>query len=375
MVIPVKIIIDARTATTHFPGIGRYVSNLIEALTSFHGQISIHVIKSQSYANSYTYQHYPSTATNASVFSLNQQWVVPKLIDRVSGSLYHSTYYLMPYMVRIPVVFTCYDLIPVVYPKYFKPLQRFIYKIAHLAASKVSSHVIAISESTKSDLMRCFSIEEQKISVIPLAADRRFSQQTEKSIVDIRSVYNLPVRYCLYVGTNKPHKNLLGLIRAWRFLHENKALDDYSLVIAGHWDTRYPEAKEFVSKYNLGKVVKFIGDVEDHHLPSLYSGAALYIHPSLYEGFGLPIIEAMACGTAVACSNISSLPEVAGNAATFFDPTDPMDIASILGDVIADKSKIDSLREKSIHQSARFSWHQTALRTIEVYQKACIPFL
>jgi alpha-1,3-rhamnosyl/mannosyltransferase len=375
MVIPVKIIIDARTATPHFPGIGRYVSNLIEALNSFHGQISIHVIKSQPHVTSYVSQPYPSTVTNASVFSLSQQWVVPKLIDRVSGSLYHSTYYLMPYMVKIPVVFTCYDLIPVVYPKYFKPLQRLIYKIAHLAASKVSSHIIAISESTKSDLMKYFSIEEQKISVIPLAADTRFSRQTEKSIDIIRSAYSLPVRYCLYVGTNKPHKNLLGLVKAWRFLHEKKVLDGYSLVIAGHWDTRYPEAKEFVSKYNLTKAVKFMGDVEDEHLPAIYSGAALFIHPSLYEGFGLPIIEAMACGTAVACSNISSLPEVAGNAATYFNPTDPMDIAVKLGDIFADRSKLDSLRDKSIHQAARFSWHQTALQTMEVYQKACIPFL
>ena len=375
MVILVKIIIDARTATPHFPGIGRYTSNLIEALTSFHGQISIHVIKNQTQVHSYASQSYSSTITKTSVFSLNQQWVVPKLIDKASGSLYHSTYYLMPYMVRIPVVFTCYDLIPIVYPKYFKPFQRSIYKIAHLIASKVSSHVIAISESTKSDLIKHFAVEEEKISVIPLAADTRFSQQTEKSIDDIRSVYSLPVRYCLYVGTNKPHKNLLGLIKAWRFLYENKSLDGYSLVIAGHWDARYPEAKEFVSKYNLSKVVKFIGDVEDEHLPSIYSGAALFIHPSLYEGFGLPIIEAMTCGTAVACSNISSLPEVAGNAAAFFNPTDPMDIAAALGDVIADKSKLDSLREKSIHQSARFSWHQTALHTIEVYQKACIPFL
>ena len=369
-----KIVIDARTATPHFPGIGRYVSNLIEAMTPFRDEISLHIIQNQSQVNNRIPETYRSTPTNVSVFSLKQQWVIPKLVKRVSGSLYHSTYYLMPYRVKIPIVFTCYDLIPIIYPRYFQHVQRSIYKIAHLIAAKASSHVIAISMSTKSDLMRHLSVEDQKISVIPLAADPHFSPQTEESIDDVRCVYKLPQRYCLYVGTNKPHKNLLGLLEAWKLLNESKALEGHCLVIAGHWDSRYPEAKEFTYKSGLSEAVMFIGDVKDEDLPKIYSGATLFIHPSFYEGFGLPVIEAMSCGTAVACSNISSLPEVAGDAAIFFDPTNTKDIAAALGGIIADRSKLGSLREKSIHRAARFSWHQTAINTIEAYRKVCDSF-
>jgi alpha-1,3-rhamnosyl/mannosyltransferase len=364
-----KIIIDARTATSHFPGIGRYVSNLLKSMAALQDEMSLHIIRSPAPIGYPVAPAYKATTTNASVFSFSQQWVIPKLIDKAGGSLYHSAYYLMPYRVKIPVVFTCYDLIPIVYPIYFSPLQRAIYRIAHLIAAKVSSHIIAISESTKSDLTRFFSVDEQKISVIPLAADIAFTPQSTDRIEAVQIRYGLPRRYCLYVGTNKPHKNLLGLLKAWKLLHDEKALEGHSLVIAGHWDSRYPEARGFALSSGLDEFVKFLGKVGEEHLPALYSGATVFVQPSLYEGFGLPIIEAMSCGAPVACSNTSSLPEVAGDAAMLFDPKDPKSIAVTLGALIADSNKLGTLAERSIQQASNFSWQQTALHTIEVYRK------
>jgi glycosyltransferase involved in cell wall biosynthesis len=367
-----QVIIDARTATSHFPGIGRYVSNLLKAMAVLQNDMSLHIIRSPAPIGCPVASSLQETVSNASVFSLRQQWAIPKLINKIGGSLYHSTYYLMPYRVNVPVVFTCYDLIPIVYPQYFSPLQRMIYRVAHHIAARASSCIIAISESTKSDLTKYFSIDERKISAIPLAADKTFNPQSMNTIEVVRSNFDLPRRYCLYVGTNKPHKNLLGLLNAWKLLHDKKALEDHSLVIAGKWDPRYPEAKEFTLTSGLNKVVTFTGEVNEEHLPALYSGATIFVQPSLYEGFGLPIIEAMACGTAVTCSNTSSLPEVAGDAAILFDPKDTKSIADTLGSLLADSNKLSSLREKSIQQASRFSWQKTALNTIDIYRKVCL---
>ena len=249
-----QAIIDARTATSHFPGIGRYVSNLLKAMADLQDDMSLHIIRSPAPIGCPVASSLQETVSNASVFSLRQQWAIPKLIDKIGGSLYHSTYYLMPYRVNVPVVFTCYDLIPIVYPQYFSPLQRMIYRVAHRIAARASSCIIAISESTKSDLTKYFSIDERKISAIPLAADKTFNPQPMDTIEVARSRYDLPHRYCLYVGTNKPHKNLLGLLNAWKLLHDKKALEGHSLVIAGQWDPRYPEAKEFTLASGLNKV-------------------------------------------------------------------------------------------------------------------------
>lgn len=367
---PMKVVVDARTANPHFPGIGRYASNLIRALASYQDFISVQTLRGPGPLSYPIGPDQPETCVRASVFSLRQQWEIPRVIDQQNASLYHSTYYLMPYHVGIPVVFTCHDLIPIVCPQYFSYTQRVIFRVAHLIASRISSRIIAVSESTKSDLSRYLSVDERKIHAIPLAPDEIFKPQSASAIEAIRGVYDLPSFYCLYVGANKPHKNLMGLLEAWKILHKTNSLAEHSLVIVGPWDSRYPEPKKFTVEANLTSV-KFIGEVKGDHLPALYSGATIFVQPSFYEGFGLPIIEAMACGTAVVCSNTSSLPEVAGDGANYFNPKDPKHMATVLGNMIGDANKLSIMREKSIQQASRFSWKQTALETIEVYRRAC----
>lgn len=370
---PMKVVVDARTANPHFPGIGRYASNLIRALASYQDFISVQTLRGPDSLNYPIGPGQPETSVRASVFSLRQQWEIPRVINQQNATLYHSTYYLMPYHVSLPVVFTCHDLIPIVCPQYFSYTQRVIFRVAHLIASRISSRIIAVSESTKSDLSHYLSVDERKIHAIPLAPDEIFKPQSASAIEAIRGAYDLPPFYCLYVGANKPHKNLLGLLKAWQILHNSKSLEGHSLIIVGPWDSRYPEARKFTADTSL-ESVKFVGEVEEKHLPAIYSGATTFIQPSLYEGFGLPVIEAMACGAAVVCSNTASLPEVAGDGASFFNPRDPEHIATVLGNMIGDASKLSIMREKSIQQASRFSWKQTALETIEAYRRACVSF-
>ncbi|MEZ4663133.1 MAG: glycosyltransferase family 1 protein [Caldilineaceae bacterium] len=175
-------------------------------------------------------------------------------------------------------------------------------------------------------------------------------------------------QFLFYFGINKPHKNLPALIDAYA---QWRTASAYPLVIAGAWDERYPEAKQAAAQKNLGDSVIFLGPIPDADLPALYAAATAFIFPSRYEGFGLPVLEAMACGTPVACSNTSSLPEVAGDAALLFAPDDINAIAGALTQ-LTDSSTRLRLRERGLQQAARFTWRRTAEQTLAVYRSLAV---
>lgn len=365
------VVIDIRTATPHFPGIGRYVSNLTGALAMAEPGIHASLLGGESVpAGTFPSVPFASIPCGLSPFSLRQQWVVPRLLKARGATLYHSPYYLMPYLPRVPTVLTCYDLIPLIFPHYFTLWQRVAYRFANKLALRSASRVIAISETTKSDLCRLMHISPERVRAIPLGVDARFTKAPALAVDAVRKKYGLPGRYLLYVGTNKPHKNLKRLVEAWSTVRRVSAPQCGALVIAGYWDDRYPEARRLVEKNNLSDSVRFIGPVEDGDLPALYTGATLFVFPSLYEGFGFPVLEAMACGAPVACSTASALGEVAGDAASLFDPLDSEAIASVLSALLADPDRLKSLAETGPRRAARFAWERTAAETIETYIEA-----
>ena len=167
----------------------------------------------------------------------------------------------------------------------------------------------------------------------------------------------------LYMGINKPHKNLVFLLEVFSELDTK-----VKLVLAGKEDPRYPEARQKAERLNLGESVVFLGEVADNDLPMLYSGAELFVFPSLHEGFGLPVLEAIACGTPVVCSNTSSLPEIVADAALTLDPLDREAWAVALMEVLEREALRAEMREKGLKRAAAFSWEETARRTWEVYQ-------
>jgi glycosyltransferase involved in cell wall biosynthesis len=266
-------------------------------------------------------------------------------------------------------VWTCYDVIPLVYPKYFSAAQRAIYRLTHWLAAQTAQVVLAISEATKADLIRFFRLNPRKIVVTPLAADPHFQPQPPAAIAGVQAQYALPEQYLLYFGSNKPHKNIVRLVEAFQLGSQLGAKAHSVLVVAGHWDNRYPEAKQLVEKTGWQAQVKFIGPVAETDLPALYSGATAFVFPSLYEGFGLPVLEAMACGTPVVCSNSSSLPEVAGEAHLSFDPLNIETMAAVIQEVLVSPALREELHRKSLQRAAQFSWRQTAQHTAAVYQQ------
>ena len=366
-------ILDARSATNHFPGIGRYVSNLSRALaTEITAGEHLLLLHDPSQPSRWQLPAAAEKVTRQAaavpLFGIGQQWRVPLALRRHQARLYHSPYYLMPYWTGVPAVLTLYDLIPRRFPHTVSPRARLLFRLTTWLALQRATHVITTSAATRRDLLAAYRLPPQRVAAIPLAPDPHFYPQAPAAVARIRRHYQLPDRYVLYVGINKPHKNLARLLDAWQRLVGNAA-DPPALLIAGAWDPRYPEPIARAAELQLGGSIRFLGPVAEQDLPALYSGATVFVFPSLYEGFGLPVIEAMACGTAVACTNASSLPEVAGDAALYFDPTRPPAIAEAIGRLLAEEELRHDLAQRGLEQAAQFTWSKTAAATLEIYRQ------
>lgn len=365
-------VLDVRTASPHFPGIGRYVTNLTRSLI---GQLqsteTLLLLGRPDQIGQFTDEggvavHF--VPCPVSPFGLQQQWRVPQALQQGARKLpflYHSPYYLMPYRPGAPTMLTHYDLIPLRFPAHVAVRARLLFGVTMRLALRAAQHIVAISEASRCDLLAAFLVAPERVTTTPLAPDPRFRPQPATALSVLRSHYALPEQFVLYVGINKPHKNLVALIEAYAQLPTSSP----PLVIAGPWDNRYPEAKQRAAALGLAQRVRFLGTVPDADLPALYAAAALFVFPSRYEGFGLPVLEAMACGTPVACSNLSSLPEVAGDAALLFDPSDVTAISQVVQRLLDDKSRRDDLGERGLVQAARFTWERTAALTLDVYRK------
>jgi glycosyltransferase involved in cell wall biosynthesis len=379
-------VLDARTATPHFPGIGRYVASLAAAL--------VPQLRSGERLTLLTHPAYPvSLPTSPAVqlrpldvspFGVGQQWTVPRVLRELRTDLYHSPYYLMPYRPGVRTVLTVYDVIPLRHPEHSSARARLLFRVTTTLALRSAAQVTAISEAARQDFIADFRVPPARIRTIPLAADPAFRPQPPAAIADLRRRYDLPERFVLYLGSNKPHKNLVRLVQAWRMVNERSKMEDCRLVIAGAWDPRYPEAKALAESLNTTSLcdetnlqsvvsssppIAWLGRIPEADLPALYTAATAFVFPSLFEGFGLPVLEAMACGAPVVCSNVSSLPETAGDAALLVDPTDAAALAAALGRVVSEPGLAAELRERGLRQAARFTWTRTAAETLDMYRQ------
>ena len=387
---PVRYCLDARTASDHFPGIGRYVSNLAwqmadliephetlilltppegkvqarQTLASGWGLPGLQVVPEKAGVLEQVVQ----VEAAASPFGLAQQWQIPRLLKQLRVDVYHSPYYLMPYLTDCPTLFTLYDLIPELFPDYVSARARRLFGIATRMALRAADRVITISEASKRDLLARYPIQTEDVQAIPLAADPTLAPQPAAIRAKVRDKYKLPPAFVLYFGINKPHKNLERLMAAWEQVLAQSDIPQLSLVIAGAWDERYPVAKAAGVGKGLEDSVRFLGPVPGGDQAPLMSAATAFVFPSLYEGFGLPVIEAMACGTPVACANTSSLPEVVGEAAVLFDPKSTEEISRALLQILTDLDLQEALRQIGLRQAARFSWERTARETLATYR-------
>jgi len=283
------------------------------------------------------------------------------------AQLYHATEHLLMPLRHVPTVLTTHDLIFRLFPQHHKRLNYWYLNAAMPVYCRRASAIIAVSQATKGDLVRLYGLDPAKIRVVYEAAAPHFVPASPAQIAQMRALYGLPDHYLLHVGTIEPRKNLSRLLQA---VHQLRvAGEDVRLVVVGSKGWLYQDFFRRLEELELGDAVHLPGYVPDAHLLAIYSGARLVAVPSLYEGFGLPVLEAMACGAPVVCSHASSLPEVGGAASTYFDPTDVTAIAEAILGVWRDEALRQTMREEGLARAARFSWERASQETLAVYNE------
>lgn len=280
--------------------------------------------------------------------------------------VYHTQYFL-PISCGSKTVVTIHDISFLHYPECFSRKQLLLNNYLIKEAAHKSKYIITVSEFSKKDIVEKYNIDPEKIFVTHLAANKNYKPVSDKrNMSDIIMKYNIKSKYILTVGNLQPRKNLERLIRAFNQLQRQEWFKEYELVIVGKKDW---QLDKLFSNVEMNRNIVLTGYVPDSDLSLLYNYCDTFVYPSIFEGFGLPVLEALQCGKAVLTSNSSSLPEVIGDAGILFDPFDIEDIATSIANVLKNKEYRSSLEDKAIIQASKFTWEETALKTVRVYEK------
>ena len=365
-----RVAIDARKL--HDFGIGTYTRNLLRHLARIDRDTE-YVLLCHEPDLGIAAQLGPNFRTvleSSANYSVREQIHVPWVLRRERPDVFHAPHYVLPPAVPCRSVVTIHDCIHLMFPQYLPSRAAYAYAKASMwSAAKRSSRILTVSEASKRDILHFFNVPPEKVVVVYNSIDERFRiAPAEEDVARVRERYQLNHTFILYAGNIKPHKNLVRLIEAFDELRKG-GFDDLKLLIIGDEISKLPALRRAVHQHKLHKQVRFLGFLPDETLAILYRLAAVFVFPSLYEGFGLPPLEAMASGTPVVTSNVSSLPEVAGDAAVLVDPYDVGSIVAGIRLVLTNPSLANELRAKGIERSREFSWERSVARTRELYQE------
>jgi glycosyltransferase involved in cell wall biosynthesis len=282
-------------------------------------------------------------------------------------TLFHAMEHLLLPLRSVPTVLTVHDLIFRRFPQYHKQLNYWYLNLAVPLYVRRADAIVAISECTRQDLIAAYGVSPGKVTVIYEAAATHFIPPSADEVTGVRLRYDLPERFLLTVGTIEPRKNLSRLLAAFEILVRQDLMDAWVIVGRPGWlyDAFFAQLEASPSS----EKVILPGFVPDEDLPALNAAATAAVLPSLYEGFGLPILEAMACGAPVVCSETSSLPELGGDAVRYFDPTDVEAMVATLTEVLSDEALRGEMRRRGLEQAARFSWERAARETRALYDR------
>jgi len=294
-----------------------------------------------------------------------EQIAQPVVLRQKRMDLAHGLAFVAPLLSPCPTVITVFDLSFLRFPDAFRRANRTYLRIFTPLSARRARRVIAISEHTKRDVVRFLSIPADRVDVIHCGVDAAFHPRPGEEVQAFRQRRGLPERFILFVGTLEPRKNVQRLVEAYAQIRDLGA----GLVLVGGKGWLYEDIFASVERLGLSDAVLFAGYVPAEELPLWYSAADLFVFPSLYEGFGLPPLEAMACGTPVISSNAASLPEVIGEAGLMVAPQDVEGLAAAMRRVLTDRDLRAQLREQGLQQARRFSWEKTARQTVEVYRQ------
>jgi len=369
-----RIGFDARYIQDRYHGIGRYAFELLSACVAQAPADRFVVFWDPRLANS----RFPLAAlldtpnvipveVRLPLFGPFDQFVMPFLARRHRLDLLHVPYVGVPLAVPCPLVLTIHDLIFERYPAYMpQPWARGYYHLLTRGGLLRAHGVLVPSAATERDLLAYYRVEPLAVRVTPPGASPAFGPSNVAQIAAVRARYELPEKFILVVAARRPHKNVEVVVEALDQLREQLP---HALVLVGGHDARFPDPlKTNPAAARLAGRIKEIGPVAEGDMPALYGAAAACVCPSLIEGFGLPVLEALACGVPTASSGRTSLAEVAGDAALLFDPTDVRSLAAVLVRLLGDDALRRTLRERGLAQANTFSWPHTATATLALYR-------
>ena len=372
-----RIGLEITAAVQQSGGIGRYVREMLSALSDIDQSNQYRLFYASKNRSNHTVLDLPENF-RVRQLPMNDIWLariwqrirLPLPVELITGSLdiYHSPdFTLPPTLSDIPTLLTVHDLSFLRTPESAAPGLRGYLEVAVKRSVKLATHVLADSQSTKDDLIELYATPEDKITVLYAGVSSAFHPVTDSNqLMKVRKHYKLGEKpFVLSVGTLQPRKNHVTLIKAFE-----QALSDseYNLVLAGGQGWSYEEVHELVRSRGLQHRVLFPGFVADEDLSALYSSADVMAFPSLYEGFGLPVLEAMACGVPVLASNTSCLPEVAGGAAVFVNPKNVEAMSDALLKLVSNVDLRKTLREKGFERVEQFRWQSSAVKLLGVYR-------
>jgi glycosyltransferase involved in cell wall biosynthesis len=366
----VRVAIDARKL--HDFGIGTYIRNLLRQLARLDRETEyVLLCRAEDLGIAAPLgPNFRAVLESSPNYSIREQLHVPWVLAKTRPDVYHAPHYVLPPAIRCRSVVTIHDCIHLMFPQYLRNRAAHAYaRAAMWTAARRSDCILTVSEASKRDILHFFNVRPEKIVVVYNAIDEQFwVSPCEEDVARVRERYQLHRRFVLYVGNIKPHKNLVRIIEAFDELRRRNVDDELKLLIIGDEISKLPALRRAVHTHKLHKHVRFLGYVSTETLAILYRLSSVFVFPSLYEGFGLPPLEAMACGTPVVTSNVSSLPEVAGDAAVLVDPYDVDAIADGIYRVLSDPHLAAEMRRKGLERAREFSWQRSVARTREVYR-------
>lgn len=368
-----RIGFDAKRLFNNFTGLGNYSRTLLRNLVYYYPDFAyfLYTPKVQKNSDTTVFLNSPAYSVHTPGGLERPLWrnfLIRQTLMQHKINLFHGLSNEIPFgLDQLPLkkIVSVHDLIYKYYPRHYPTVDRQIYELKTKYACQHSDQIIAISSSTKADLMKYYQVPEQKISVIYQTCAEDFFQDKSEALIDkVSKKYNLPDDYMLYVGSITERKNLLGILKAMKRLPKEMELP---LVIVGAGRKYLKKVHRFLVREGLQRFVHFI-QPENEDLPFIYQKANLFIYPSFYEGFGIPIIEALFSHTPVITSNCSSMPEAAGPHSLLIDPHEPEDIAQAIDRVLTDTELRKIMRKKGYEYAQQFRPEPVTDKLVELYQ-------
>jgi len=373
-----RILFDGRFLSLSHAGIGRYSCELLKALLPLDKEQEYFLLALRGatleadLARALNERQSPVEIieVDAKHYSLGEQIKILRLLNRLKPDMVHFPHFNHPLLYRGKFVVTLHDLTLSNWAERGSLVKRQIYHRVISHAVTRAQKILTVSDFVKAELVRQYKLPPRRIITTYNGIDPKFKVITNPRVLKGVEKYRLKSPYILSVGQWRSHKNLLRLVEAFgEIIKEERWKGRLQLVFVGRIDPKYPQLQEKVKQLNLERAVKFTGFVSDENLPLIYNNATVFVFPSLSEGFGLPGLEAQACGTPLVASSYTSLPEIYGDGALYFNPESVGDIAEKIEMVLEDNKLRERLSRAGRENARRFSWEETARRTLEVYRE------